>query len=175
MENPSFICFSASSATRYIGNSLAKEKVIIDSSEYCQRRPPAKPPGEWTQGFTVFEANWQNKCQPSALALGAAALLLSPCQMQLGAHRRVNSHNDNALSAMTCITQRIVQVYLPIPWAGGVILGAGLCTSTRTPSGGMHRVRDHLELLPIAELCCLAEGLGSHGVWKRRTTSKRSP
>lgn len=175
MENPSFICFSASSATRYIGNSLAKEKVIIDSSEYCQRRPPAKPPGEWTQGFTVFEANWQNKCQPSALALGAAAFLLSPCQMQLGAHRRVNSHNDNALNAMTCITQRIVQVYLPIPWAGGVILGAGLCTSTLTPSGGMHRVRDHLELLPIAELCCLAEGLGSHGVWKRRTTSKRSP
>jgi len=25
-------------------------------------------------------------------------------------------------------------------------------------AGRMHRVRDHLELLPIAELCCLAEG-----------------
>lgn len=35
MENPSFICFSVSSAPWHVGNSLAKEKVIIDSSKPC--------------------------------------------------------------------------------------------------------------------------------------------
>lgn len=110
MENPSFICFSASSAPWHIGNSLAKEKVIIDSSKHCWRLPLAKLPTGWTQGVAEFEANQQNKCQPSALALRAAALLPSPCQTQLGTHRRGNSHKENVLKAETEITGKIVEV-----------------------------------------------------------------
>lgn len=110
MENPSFICFSASSAPQHIENPLAKDKVITDSSEHCQQQPPAKLTRERPQGVMVFEANCKINVSHQPWHWELQLLCSHQRQMQLGAHRRVKRHNNNVLNTTTYVIRKTVQV-----------------------------------------------------------------